>query len=172
MWWDQLKKTKHLDERKVSWRQFKGYFQEKYLSNNYYKRKMKEFFELKLGSMTIDEYEKRFFELLKYMGFVKDEKVKIQRFLGGLPSLNSDKIYYDNIGTFEEIIRRENNLYDESRGRPIFQKAWNEKIKGKRDQRLKGYLPSTVTRYIMITLILWRRPYEEKIIFISKVEGV
>jgi hypothetical protein len=28
---------------------------------------MKEFFELNLGSMTIDEYERRFLELLKYV---------------------------------------------------------------------------------------------------------
>jgi hypothetical protein len=26
MWWDQLKQAKHLDEKKVSWRKFKGYF--------------------------------------------------------------------------------------------------------------------------------------------------
>jgi hypothetical protein len=74
MWWDQLKQAKHLDEKRISWRQFKGYFQEKYLSEHYYERKMKEFFELKLGSMTMDEYEKRFFELLKYVDFIKDEK--------------------------------------------------------------------------------------------------
>jgi hypothetical protein len=141
MWWDQLKQSKHLDEKKVSWRQFKGYFQEKYLSEHYYERKMKEFFELKLGSMTMDEYEKRFFELLKYVGFIKDEKVKIQRFMSGLPSFYSDKIQYDNPGTLEETIRREKNLYEQSRGRPIFQKYWNDKMKGKRDQRQKGFKP-------------------------------
>jgi hypothetical protein len=32
-------------------------FQKKYLIKRYYDRKMKEFFEIKLGSMTIDEYE-------------------------------------------------------------------------------------------------------------------
>jgi hypothetical protein len=37
---------------------------------------MKEFFELKLGSMTMDEYEKRFFELLNYVEFIKHEKFK------------------------------------------------------------------------------------------------
>jgi hypothetical protein len=30
MWWDHLKKVKNLDEKRVSWRKFKGYFQEKY----------------------------------------------------------------------------------------------------------------------------------------------
>jgi hypothetical protein len=53
---------------------------------------MKEFFELKLGNMTIDEYERRFFELLKYVPFIKDETVKIQRYLNGLPSSISGKI--------------------------------------------------------------------------------
>jgi hypothetical protein len=41
---------------------------------------MQEFFELKLGSMTMEEYEKKFLELLRYVGFIKDEKVKIQRY--------------------------------------------------------------------------------------------
>ena len=67
---------------------------------------MKEFFELKLGTMTMEEYKKRFFELLKYVDFINDEKVKIQRFLSGLPSFCSDKIQYDNPKTLEETIRR------------------------------------------------------------------
>jgi hypothetical protein len=54
MWWDQLKQSKHLDEKRVSRRWFKGYFQEKCLYKNYYERKMKEFFELMLGSMIMD----------------------------------------------------------------------------------------------------------------------
>jgi hypothetical protein len=53
---------------------------------------MKEFFELKLGSMTIDEYERRFLELLKYVSFIKDEIDKIQRYLSGFPSFISEKI--------------------------------------------------------------------------------
>jgi hypothetical protein len=81
MRWDQLKQAKNVDEKRISWRQFKGYFHEIYLFKHYYERKMKEFYELKLGTMTMEEYEKRFFELLKYVDFIKDENVKIQRFL-------------------------------------------------------------------------------------------
>jgi hypothetical protein len=99
--WYQLKKSKNLDEKRISWRQCKQYFQEKYMSDHYYERKMKEFFKLKLGNMTMEEYEKRFFELLKYVDFIKDEKVKIQRFLRGLPSFYSEKIQYDNPKTLE-----------------------------------------------------------------------
>jgi hypothetical protein len=60
MWWDRLKQVKHLDEKIISWKQFKKYFQQQYLSEKYYDKKMQEFFELKLGNMTMDEYEKNF----------------------------------------------------------------------------------------------------------------
>jgi hypothetical protein len=141
MWWDQLKKAKKIDEKRISWRQFKGYFQEKYLSEHYYERKMKDFFELKLGTMTMEEYEKRVFELLKCVDFIKDEKVKIQIFLSGLPSFYSDKIQYDNPKTLEETIRRARHLYEQRKGKPVFQKAWNDKMKGKKDQRQKCVKP-------------------------------
>jgi len=82
------------------------------LSDNYYERKRKEFFELKLRSMTMDAYEKRLFELLKYVNFIKDENVKIQRFLSGLPSFYSDKIQYDNPRNLEEAIMKVNHPYE------------------------------------------------------------
>ena len=53
---------------------------------------MKEFFELRMGSVTIDEDKRRFLELLKYVSFIKDETVKIQRYLSGLPPSISDNI--------------------------------------------------------------------------------
>jgi hypothetical protein len=139
MWCDQLKKDKNLDEKRISWRHFKGYFQDKYFSEHYYERKMKEFFEIELGTMEMDECEKIFFELLKYVEFRNDEKVKIQRFLSGLPSLYNYETRYDNSNTLEEDIRRVNHIYDKSRGRPIFQIAWNDKMKGKHVQIKNGF---------------------------------
>ena len=102
---------------------------------------MKEFFEIKLGTMTMEEYEKWFFELLKYVDLIKDEKVKIQRFLSGLPSFYSDKIQYDNPKTLEESIRRARPFYEQSKGRLVFQKTWNDRMKEKNDQRQKGFKP-------------------------------
>jgi hypothetical protein len=72
MLWDQLVQVQHIKEKNVTWREFKRYFENKYLTKRYYDKKMKEFFELKLGSMTINEYERRFLELLKYVDFIKD----------------------------------------------------------------------------------------------------
>jgi hypothetical protein len=133
--------VQHIKEKSVTWREFKKYFEKKYLTKRYYDKKMKEFFELKLGSMTIDEYERRFLELLKYVSFIKDETVKIQRYLSGFPSFISDKIQYDDPNTLEETIRRAKCLYDQQKTRPTFQKAWEDKKKVKMDQRKKGTKP-------------------------------
>jgi hypothetical protein len=38
---------------------------------------MKEFFELKLERMTMDEYERILLDFLRYVDFVKDDKVNI-----------------------------------------------------------------------------------------------
>jgi hypothetical protein len=73
---------------------------------------MKYLFELKLGSMKMDEYEKRFFELLKYVDFIKDEKVKIQRFISELLSFYNDKIQYDKPNILEETLKRAMHLYE------------------------------------------------------------
>jgi hypothetical protein len=41
---------------------------------------MQYLFELGLGSMTMGEYENKLFGFLKYVGFIKDEKVNIKGF--------------------------------------------------------------------------------------------
>ena len=104
--------VKQIKEKNVTWRELKKYFENKYLTKRYYDKKMKEFFELKLGSMTIDEYERNFLELLKYVPFIKDETITIQRYLSGRTPSISDKIQYDDPKTMEEMIRREKCLYE------------------------------------------------------------
>jgi hypothetical protein len=126
MWWDHLVQVQHVREKDITWKEFKRYFERKYLTKRYYDRKMMEFFEFKLGSMTIDEHERRFLELLKYFPFIKDEAVKIQRYLSGLPPPIGDKIQYDDPNTMEETIRREKCLYEQQREKPTFQKAWDD----------------------------------------------
>jgi hypothetical protein len=53
---------------------------------------MQDFFELEFRRMTMDEYEKKFLEILRYVDFIMDEKVKIKTFLSGFPSFYKDKI--------------------------------------------------------------------------------
>ena len=131
----------HIDENKVNWREFKRYFQNKYLTKWYYDRKMKDFFKLKLGSMTIDDYKRRFLELLNYVLFINDEQVKIQRYLSVFHSFIDDKIQYDDPKMLEETIRHTKCIYDQQRGRLTFQKAWEDKMKSKVELRKKGAKP-------------------------------
>ena len=85
IWWEHLRKVKKINDRNIAWKQFKKYFKHKYLSNRYYDDKIKEFHELKLGHMTMEEYENKFLELLRYVMYIRDDKMKIHRFLSGIP---------------------------------------------------------------------------------------
>jgi hypothetical protein len=102
---------------------------------------MQEFFELRLGSMTMEEYDKNFLGLLKYVGFIGDEKVKIQRFLSGLPSFYKENIKYDEPKTLTEAMRKAKYLYKQGQGRESLQKSWKDKKNAKSDQRRKGFKP-------------------------------
>jgi hypothetical protein len=85
IWWEDLKEVKGLKESKLIWKHFENYFRKVYLPEKYYDGKIKEFHEHKLGQLTMDSYAKRFLELLRYVPYLKDNKVRIQCFLSGLP---------------------------------------------------------------------------------------
>ena len=94
IWWDHFRKVKKFNERNIVWKHFQKYFKKKYLSDTYYDDKIKEFHELRLGQQTMQEYENKFLELLRYVRYIKDEKVKIERFLSGLPQSYKDRIEF------------------------------------------------------------------------------
>jgi hypothetical protein len=54
IWWDQLVQVKHIKEKNITWKEFKNYFEKKYLTKRYYDKKMKDLFELKTW-----EYDQR-----------------------------------------------------------------------------------------------------------------
>jgi hypothetical protein len=83
---------------------------------------MQDLFELRLGSMTMEKYENKFLGLLKYVGFIKDEKVKVHRFLSGFPSFYKEKIQYYELRTLTETIRKDKSLYKQGKGRESLQK--------------------------------------------------
>jgi hypothetical protein len=74
---------------------------------------MQEFFELGLGRMTMEEYENKFFKLLKYVGFINDEEVKIPRFFSVFPRFYKENIRYDDPKTLIEAIRKDKYLYEQ-----------------------------------------------------------
>jgi hypothetical protein len=91
--------------------------------------------------MNMAEYEKKFLGLLKYVGFINDEKVKIQIFLSGLPAFYKENIRYDEPKTLTESIRKAKYMYEQEQGRESLHKSWKDKRKEKFDQRRKGFKP-------------------------------
>ena len=94
---------------------------------------MEEFFELKLGSMTMEAYEKKFLELLNYADFIKDEKVKIQRLLSDLPESYRDKIQYDRPKNLKDAIWKEKHLYEQNKSKAPYQKNWKNMNNNKQE---------------------------------------
>jgi hypothetical protein len=94
---------------------------------------MQELFELRLGSMTMTEYEKKFLGFLKYVRFIGDEKVKIQIFLGGFQTFYKENIKYDEPNTLTEAINKAKYLYEQGQGRESLQKSLKEKKNAKFD---------------------------------------
>jgi len=76
----------------------------KYLYERYYHDKAKEFYDLKIGFMTNEEYTSRFLELLRYVPYHKEEKAKIQGFINGLSVSFKDIIEFEEPRLLEEAI--------------------------------------------------------------------
>ena len=56
------------------------------MSETFFDIKVKEFHGLRMVSMTMDSFINKFLDMLHYVPYIKDEKVKIQHFLGCLPN--------------------------------------------------------------------------------------
>ena len=75
-------------------------------------RKVKELHELRMGSMTMDAFINIFFDLLHYVPYIKDEKVKIQQFLGCLPPNFRETIEFDMDKTLDTTLHKSILSYD------------------------------------------------------------
>lgn len=112
IWWEDAKPVRGTREEELSWNEFKRLFRKNYLSNIYYDRKAKELYDLKMGSMTNEEYMTKFLELLRYVPYLKNEKKKVQSFISGFPLEFKDWIEYDEPWLLEEVIRKLKHLYE------------------------------------------------------------
>ena len=64
IWWQNIKRVKNIREKYATWRNFKKYFKTNFLSKQYYKERAKEFYDLKLGSMSMNELISKLLSLL------------------------------------------------------------------------------------------------------------
>ena len=70
IWWKDIKRVKNLKEKYVTQRIFKKYFKRKFLSKQYYEERAKEFYELKLGSMSMKKLSIKFLSSLRYVPYI------------------------------------------------------------------------------------------------------
>ena len=90
----------------------------------------------------MEEYENKFLELLRYVRYIRDDKVKIQRFLSGISQAYKDRIEFDEPRTLEEAIRKAKYYYDQNKSKHDFYKTWKDKRNEKFEQMKKGFKPS------------------------------
>ena len=141
IWWQDIKGVKNLKEKYLSWRVFKKYFKRKFLSEQYYDERAKEFYELKLGSMSMKELSNKFLGLLWYVPYIIDEKPKIQIFLSCLPTNFKVRIDFDNPKTLEEAMRKDDLCYEKSKKMESLPN-WKTKTTSHFDQRRRGFNPN------------------------------
>ena len=73
---------------------------------------MKEFHELGMGSMTMDAFINRFLDLLHYVPYIKDKKVKRKQFLGCIPPNFRERIEFDMPKTMNATLHKTRLCYE------------------------------------------------------------
>ena len=100
-----------IEDQDVTWDKFQQYFKEKYWTECFYDEKAREFHDLRLGQLTMDNYITKFTSLLHYVPYLRDEKAKVQRFLSSLPAHMKERIEFVNPKTMDEAIRKARLCY-------------------------------------------------------------
>ena len=65
-----------------------------------------------MGSMTMDDFINIFIDLLHYVPYIKDEKVKIQQFLGCLPTNFQERIEFKMPKTLDTTLHTTRLFYE------------------------------------------------------------
>ena len=99
------------------------------MSKILFDRKVKEFHELCMGSMTMDAFINRFLDLLHYVPYINDEKVKIQHFLGCVPPNFWERIEVDMPKTLDTTLQKYRIYYEHGKPRQENMNRSREKSK-------------------------------------------
>ena len=68
-----------------------------------------------MGSMNMDAFINIFVDLLNYVPYIKDEKVKIQHFLGCLPPNFWERIEFDMTKTLDTTLHKARIFYEHAK---------------------------------------------------------
>ncbi|XP_074355305.1 uncharacterized protein LOC141694003 [Apium graveolens] len=136
--WDSVKALEEVQP--VTWTRFKELFLEKYYSRYMQKQMDMKFLELKQGSMTVLEYEKKFIELSRFVTkYVDVDEEKARRFQQGLEYWIRDRMSMFEIGTYDGVVQKAALI--ESNGAQSRKERYNKKMKvfHQRERSESGY---------------------------------
>ena len=125
----------------MEWSESKKLFKKQYFSESYYEKNTKEFYELKLDQMTMEDLINKFLDMLQFVPYIKEEKVKVQQFLSCLPQSYKDRIEFDNPKTLNEVLRKARLCFEQYKQRNDIFKEWKDKKQEKFYQWKKGFQP-------------------------------
>ena len=90
----------------------------------------------------MDDLINKFLYLLRFVPYVKEEKVKMKRLLSSLPQSYKERIEFDNPKSLNEVFGKTQMFYDQYKQRSEILKAWKDKKQDRMNQRNKGFQPT------------------------------
>ena len=60
IWWKDIKQVKGIKDKNINLSTFKKYFKKKFMSEQYYEERAKEFHDLRLGTMSMKKLNSKF----------------------------------------------------------------------------------------------------------------
>eukprot|EP00253_Pinus_taeda_P028630 PITA_28630 len=126
IWCKEIKIVHDVNKQSITWDKFQKYFKEKYLTERFYDEKAKEFHDLRLGQLSMDEFTTDFTSLLQYIPYIREEKAKVQWFFNSLPLFMKEFLEFDNQKNTEEVIQKAWVCYQQNKKKGGGKK-WNDK---------------------------------------------
>ncbi|XP_057246764.1 uncharacterized protein LOC130589514 [Beta vulgaris subsp. vulgaris] len=111
LWWSERKESLATQED-FGWEQFKEALRTKFYPPHLRKKQCLEFTNLRMGTMTINEYYSKFIELMRFAPeMVPTEVLKAQRFEQGLTLSIQGKLGGANFNSLDEVYGRAAHLF-------------------------------------------------------------
>jgi hypothetical protein len=104
LWRKMLLSQLNLIVEDVSWELFEERFRERYISKEFFERRLNEFIPLRQGGRTVPESEARVMALLRHALHLNPEKLKVNRFVLGLNNNMRAKVYYRMPQTLHDFV--------------------------------------------------------------------
>ena len=89
--------------------------------------------------MTMKDLINKFLDLLRFVPYIKEEKVKVHWFLSFLPQSYRDHIEFDNTKTLDELFRKVRPCFEQYKKRNDLSKVWKDKKKENFNLWKKGF---------------------------------